>query len=312
MFHASSTLRLQSKTLDDSDSSYNERPIIGIVTQPTSSYSGYTSFMMAAYVKFIEMAGARVMPIMYDESDTVTTTKLSQINGVLFPGGATDLINSDLTYTDYMKKGETILNYIKNANDDGTTYPLLAIWLGFEELAILEVSHKLIRSSFDSDDVSLNLTFVEDTSNSKMYSEFSSSMISDLEDYSLTYNHHNLGITRTTFNKYSALYDYYTVTTISYDNNGKEFISSMEHKTYPFFGLQWHPEKNIFIWKSSLNIPHSKKAIKVAQAVSNFFVDLARENMNSYSDDAEVSLIIENYKTKFTSGLNQDIYLFST
>ena len=30
------------------------------------------------------------------------------------------------------------------------------------------------------------------------------------------------------------------------DQEGLEFISAMEHKSLPFFGTQFHPEKNAF------------------------------------------------------------------
>jgi hypothetical protein len=52
---------------------------------------------------------------------------------------------------------------------------------------------------------------------------------------------------------------------------GIEFISSVEHKEYPFYGVQFHPEKNAFEWKID-SIPHSRDAILVEQFYGNFFV----------------------------------------
>jgi gamma-glutamyl hydrolase len=42
---------------------------------------------MAAYVKFLEAAGARVIPILYDEPMASLINKLERVNGILFPGG---------------------------------------------------------------------------------------------------------------------------------------------------------------------------------------------------------------------------------
>jgi hypothetical protein len=53
---------------------------------------------------------------------------------------------------------------------------------------------------------------------------------------------------------------------------GFEFISSIEHKKYPFYGVQFHPEKNAFEWKIE-SIPHSADAILVEQFYGNFFVN---------------------------------------
>jgi gamma-glutamyl hydrolase len=37
------------------------------------------------------------------------------------------------------------------------------------------------------------------------------------------------------------------------DQNGLEFISTLEAKEFPFYGTQYHPEKNSFEW--TLNYP---------------------------------------------------------
>jgi anthranilate/para-aminobenzoate synthase component II len=51
-----------------------------------------------------------------------------------------------------------------------------------------------------------------------------------------------------------------------------EFVSSIEHKVYPFFGVQFHPEKNAFEWKIE-SIPHSADAVLAEQFYGNFFVN---------------------------------------
>lgn len=60
---------------------------------------------------------------------------------------------------------------------------------------------------------------------------------------------------------------------MNHDLNNLEFISSLEHITYPFYGLQFHPEKNLYEWKIGEKIPHGKNAIEIAQYFANFFVN---------------------------------------
>jgi len=86
------TLRQYSNGIDT-----NEQPVIGILSQPLDSdfdgdsrFDGYDSYLMAAYVKFVEAAGARVVPLIWGEPEEVTLDKLSKLNGVLFPGGDGD------------------------------------------------------------------------------------------------------------------------------------------------------------------------------------------------------------------------------
>ena len=43
------------------------------------------------------------------------------------------------------------------------------------------------------------------------------------------------------------------------DEDGLEFISTLEAKTYPFYATQFHPEKNTFEWAPKYpGIPHTK------------------------------------------------------
>jgi len=64
---------------------------------------------MAAYVKFVEAAGARVVPLIWGEPEEVTLDKLSKLNGVLFPGGAND----------YDAYGRLIISKLIEYNDLG-------------------------------------------------------------------------------------------------------------------------------------------------------------------------------------------------
>ena len=54
---------------------------------------------------------------------------------------------------------------------------------------------------------------------------------------------------------------------------GKEYVSTVVAKHYPFVAMQWHPEKNSYEWGSP-NIPHSAAAVQLAQAVSLAFIDV--------------------------------------
>lgn len=63
------------------------------------------------------------------------------------------------------------------------------------------------------------------------------------------------------------------VTAVNNDSQGLEFISSFEHKQYPIYGVQFHPEKNGYEWKKTNNNPHTANAILVQQYFANFFVN---------------------------------------
>ena len=94
----------------------NERPVIGVFSQTIveadfndPKFANKTSYIMSAYTKFIEAQGARVVPLIREESDQVTLDKVSKLNGILFPGGGGK----------YLDKGKLVWDAILKANDGG-------------------------------------------------------------------------------------------------------------------------------------------------------------------------------------------------
>ena len=53
-----------------------------------------TSYIGAAYVKYLESAGARVVPILTYKDDRYYEELFKHLNGILFPGGGVSLKNS--------------------------------------------------------------------------------------------------------------------------------------------------------------------------------------------------------------------------
>ncbi|KAL2720762.1 chitobiosyldiphosphodolichol beta-mannosyltransferase-like [Vespula squamosa] len=87
----------------------NNEPIIGILSQELSyglnrtTEGHYKSYIAASYVKFIESAGARVVPIWIGKNEVYYRNILRKLNGVLWPGGAT-YFNNSKGYADAGKK----------------------------------------------------------------------------------------------------------------------------------------------------------------------------------------------------------------
>ena len=84
------------KFKSDNRESYNlnYRPVIGILAQELSHLlaprygDNYTSQISAAYVKFIEQAGARVVPVLINQDEEYYEKIFGSTNGLLMPGGA--------------------------------------------------------------------------------------------------------------------------------------------------------------------------------------------------------------------------------
>ena len=54
----------------------------------------YSSYIGAAYVKYMEMAGARVVPVLINQPDEYYQKIFNKTNGLLIPGGAASILDS--------------------------------------------------------------------------------------------------------------------------------------------------------------------------------------------------------------------------
>ena len=64
----------------------------------------------------------------------------------------------------------------------------------------------------------------------------------------------------------------YNILSTSFDKLETEYISTIEHKHFPIFGTQWHPEKAPFEWKRS-TIPHTADAVSIHHHVMEVFME---------------------------------------
>ena len=77
-------------------------------------------------------------------------------------------------------------------------------------------------------------------------------------------------------------------------------------KNYPFYGLQWHPEKAAFEWHPEKDTRHTWNAVRLGQYFANFFVNEARKNSNTFGTyEDELEWVIEKYPHTFT-GFNKE------
>ncbi len=184
--------------------------------------------MMAAYVKFMEASGARVVPLIWNEPDEVLYEKLSKLNGVLFPGGDGD----------YVEYGRKIINKLIEYNDNGIFYPAMGICLGFENMHIWASDAGVdILADRQAHAISLPLEFVVDPSESKVFAGMGAEAYI-FEDEAIALNSHSWGVDPESYSSDASLGKFYKMTSLSYEpeTSGRPFSTSIEAYNYPFFG----------------------------------------------------------------------------
>ena len=295
---------------EDTGISVNERPMIGILSQPTSSHPPYTTYIQSAYVKFIEEGGARVVPIVFDEPDEVTLNKLDKLNGVLLPGGDEVLQNDDGSLTPYSLKGKLILDYVKEQNEKSIYYPLYAVCQGFEQISVIEAPFSTTLVSAAADNTPLNIDFYENPRKTRLYKNMPDKLIAAMETQTITMFNNIYRVQVQTYLENENLKNYNVIATAK-DREGKVMVASIEHEKYPIYAHQFHPEKNQFVWKADLPIPHSKNAIDMTRYFAEFVVSESRKNFNKFDTyQEELENMIENSPVIVTKGTLQDEYVF--
>ncbi|GAB4816247.1 hypothetical protein N2152v2_003293 [Parachlorella kessleri] len=275
----------------------NLRPIIGVLSQPGDPAPKGHSYIAASYVKFLESAGARVVPVLPDMPRDEVKRLFESVNGFLIPGGAQDLRPGAPFYD----TAEHMFNLTIKANDNGDYFPLHGTCLGFETLAIIAASNHSILEDFDAENLPSPLFYTDEAPSSRFFSSLPPQVYDHLRTQPYAMQNHAHGLAWTAIADNPKLLDLFKVLTLSVDRGGRVYVSSMEAKKYPITAVQWHPEKNAFEWTPDKDIPHDPDAIEVTQEVANFIVGEARKNFHApNSQQDEEDMLIYNWAPSYT------------
>ncbi|GFH53388.1 hypothetical protein CTEN210_09864 [Chaetoceros tenuissimus] len=267
-------------------------PVIGILSQPLRTHvtasendinSTDSNYIAASYVKWVELSGARSIPIPYDADDELIHEIFSQINGLLLPGGAATLPSSLRT----LWKLAMNVNQQPNQN-----FPIWGTCLGFEFMLELAAEEHVLQTGFNSNNVTWPLIFPTDqeqstqeyySTQSKLYPTPELKHMLSLKN--ITFNFHQNGIEPETFAKHEKLQKFFKITSYNYDLNGRPFVSSIESIQYPIYGVQYHPEKNAFEYGLQPGtsrpyevISHTREALFLSFHLASFFGELMRNS----------------------------------
>ncbi|XP_069773865.1 gamma-glutamyl hydrolase isoform X2 [Narcine bancroftii] len=270
----------------------NQRPIIGILAQESQDQDlilqGKT-YIAAPYVKYLESAGCRVVPI-----------------SILLPGGAVDLQTSS-----FAKIAKIFYDLASKAFDAGDYFPIWGTCLGLQILITLTAGKNLLIKT-DTENIALPLNLTNAATSSKMFQNFPPDVYKALSAEPLAANFHHFSITVQTFLENEKLSKFYSILSSNTDRNGVQFVSTVEGIHYPFYCVQWHPEVIRFQWQLDMAFPHSPHAVQVSYLLADFFVNEARKNLHYFpTPEEERAALIYNYNPQYvpTSSYIQ-VYFF--
>ncbi|XP_040012139.1 gamma-glutamyl hydrolase [Xiphias gladius] len=288
----------------------NDRPVIGILTQIVSDeimkpFGG--TYIPASYVKYIESGGSRVMPIRLTLTTPEYENIFKKINGLLFIGGAADLETSD-----FARVAKIFYRLALMANDEGDFFPIWGTCMGMQLLTVLVAGENLLANT-TAENIALPLNLTTEAYSSRMFEGFPDEFMKTLTQEPLTGNFHHYGLRVETFQENEKLHNFFSLLSTNVAENGVHFVSTIEGKRYPFYGVQWHPEVNRFQWDSKLKFPHSPHAVQLSSLLAEFFVNEGRRSLHQYdSPEEEASPLIYNYTPVYVGNFTgyEQLYFF--
>lgn len=215
---------------------------IGVLTVPLNPNTRYKiycgqSYIVTAHLNWLESVGLNPIIIPYYAKNL--TEYIPYCNGLYLPSGGAFA----QTQPEFYFAAKKLIELARRENKRGNYFPIWGCCMGMQQMLIegdgrddyinfLETfdSHNHYKASLiPYDDINL-------------FSVFSDSKLKDLTFKPLSLHNHQMGISPYRFNR-SPLKNHYRIGNTSYDRKGKEFVSTIESKRYPFYGVQWHPER---------------------------------------------------------------------
>jgi gamma-glutamyl hydrolase len=219
--------------------------VIGIITVPivigqeeSFNYRGNSTISSG----HIEWLGDDFIwtAIPYQSSKQEMDRFLDSIHAFYIPSGNV----GKKTSNQYLNIVKYAVERIKQKNDNGIFFPIWGVCMGLQTLLAVENNIYHHDDLLDQFDTWKNyLTPLQQINEGRLTNFFSRNERSMLETTHDKIHNHRLGLSPLMFNS-TSLKQNYKIIHINVDRKGKPFASTVEHKKYPFYGFQWHPEKS--------------------------------------------------------------------
>ena len=246
---------------------------MGMITVPLSPDKQFfqvcgDSYIASSHITWLKRYGVRILPIPW--STKKFDYYMKQCNGFYFPSGGAFAG----TQREYYRCCKTFLNMAIKENDKGRHTPIWGGCMGMQQLMIIADGkndlEKLLQRFDSYDNLLSTLDFTEKGLNSRLIRDMTQHQITKLTKRECTLNNHKMGITPHKFKMKKKLNKFYKIVSTSDDRKGRTYVSTIEAYHYPFYGVQWHPERSsemdyfvkFFIKEMRKNPKRNKKATK--------------------------------------------------
>ena len=239
-------------------------PVIGILA--AKYHSTFYKLDFAVY-QWLKASGALIIYIDPRLAHNELVRIFNSIDGIVIPGGGEYPLINIQTY-------ETSKLLFKLAEEHGN-FPIMGICMGLQ----------FMLTYYSGDDWNNIKTVIknygyssETTVVNPLEGSFMSSVPSNWINGNLAFNHKH-AVELETFKAHPQLAETFELLTTSTYKDW-QFVSTIQGNKYPFFGVQWHPEKPQYEWSEEQNIIRNDTAIKIGKLVGDFFIEYCKGTKN--------------------------------
>jgi len=245
-------------------------------------------YIPTSYVKWLEAAGLRVVPLNHRNSKQELMDKLRKVNGVMFPGGGGE-------EPVWREAANSVFAEVLRLNrEPGGFFPFWGTCLGFELVVEQMASRKGDMVPVGQVNMSLPMKFTPEAYQSFLFNEKwglagGRKYLRWFEEEPLAYNYHDESLLLSDVRKSQVLSDSIVVLATVQPVGGPETVSLLQVKGMPVYATSFHPEKPQFEWSSHLQISHSEHAVLANGHLAHSFAHLVRRNPNHFEADIDVA-----------------------
>lgn len=249
-------------------------------------------YIESSHVKFLEAAGARVVPIDYTRDIHQQHYILESINGLYIPGDSKALVQGE--DGDYVNAIRKMLKWAQQHNEkESKHFPVLGVGYGFLSLMKSQLNDDWSFTPFNGKG-KLQQNLAHNPAHTYMYDQYEKEELEQVFDKIKFFSDLEIGMTMKQMVLHNKILSNIFMPVCSFDdpakaNQNHEMVSAIEGIVYPWFGVGYRIDRQQFSLESTKRdqTDHSREAIMHAQKIANLFIDEARLSDNQFGFVAE-------------------------